>query len=109
MVLIRETPRDMISRDSPGYIENSHNFFARMFIDLNVPFSPSGFNASTQQYGKQKNKQKQKAAAGSTSITPAPTLSAADLDALNTRLNTLVRRELFLLSLRMRRYPNYYA
>lgn len=66
---------------------------AQMFIDLNVPFSPSGFNASAQQSGKQKNKQKQKAGAGSTSNTPAPTLSQADLEALNARLNTLVHRE----------------
>ncbi|KAG8713576.1 hypothetical protein FRC08_013081 [Ceratobasidium sp. 394] len=57
-----------------------------MFIDLNVPFSPSGFNAKAQTSGKQKQKQK----AGASAPVTTPTLSPSDLDAINSRLDTLV-------------------
>ncbi|KAG8744342.1 hypothetical protein FRC10_010322 [Ceratobasidium sp. 414] len=58
-----------------------------MFIDLNVPFLPSGFNANAQTSGKQKQKQK---AGSSARVATPPTLSPTDLDAINSRLDTLV-------------------
>ncbi|CAE6428439.1 unnamed protein product [Rhizoctonia solani] len=59
-----------------------------MFFDLNVPFVPSGFNANTQPNAKQKQKQKQK---GPASNVPSatPTLSKADLDLINSRLDVI--------------------
>ncbi|KAG9110046.1 hypothetical protein FRC07_008241 [Ceratobasidium sp. 392] len=58
-----------------------------MFIDLNVPFNPSGFNVSTQNSEKQKQKQKGNS---SVAVTAPQTLSPTDLDAINSRLDTLV-------------------
>ncbi|CEL54802.1 Ribonuclease P protein subunit p30 OS=Bos taurus GN=RPP30 PE=2 SV=1 [Rhizoctonia solani AG-1 IB] len=60
-----------------------------MFIDLNVPFAPSGFNSSTQPNPKQKQKQKQNGAASSTPIANTPTLSSTDLDSINSRLDVI--------------------
>ncbi|KAG8716570.1 hypothetical protein FRC09_015556 [Ceratobasidium sp. 395] len=58
-----------------------------MFVDLNVPFVPSGLKTNTQTSGKQKQKQK----AGSSTIVAAPplALAQADLDAINSRLDML--------------------
>ncbi|KAG9077417.1 hypothetical protein FRC06_008919, partial [Ceratobasidium sp. 370] len=61
-----------------------------MFVDLNVPFLPSGFNAK-QASGKQKQKQK---AGSSAPVATLPTLSSTDLDAINSRLDTLVHRKI---------------
>ncbi|KAG9118996.1 hypothetical protein FRC07_006206 [Ceratobasidium sp. 392] len=58
-----------------------------MFIDLNVPFNPFGFNAGAQSSGKQKQKQKGNS---SVAVTAPQTLSPTDLDAINSRLDTLV-------------------
>ncbi|CAE7080083.1 unnamed protein product [Rhizoctonia solani] len=57
-----------------------------MFLDLNVPFAPSGFN-TTQPNTKQK-KQKQKAPAANTPTAP-PSLSKVDLDSINARLDVI--------------------
>ncbi|KAG8715585.1 hypothetical protein FRC09_016492 [Ceratobasidium sp. 395] len=58
-----------------------------MFVDLNVPFVPSGIKANTQTSGKQKHKQK---ASSSTIVAAAPlALAQADLDAINSRLDML--------------------
>ncbi|CAE6488979.1 unnamed protein product [Rhizoctonia solani] len=60
-----------------------------MFLDLNVPFAPSGINTSTQQNAKQKQKQKQKGSVPNPPATSAPTLSNTDLDLINSRLDVL--------------------
>ncbi|KAJ1305450.1 hypothetical protein OPQ81_000460 [Rhizoctonia solani] len=62
-----------------------------MFIDLNVPFAPSGFNTNTQSNSKQKQKQKQKqkGAVPNVSATNTPTLSNTDLELINSRLDII--------------------
>ncbi|KAG8680680.1 hypothetical protein FRC11_002137 [Ceratobasidium sp. 423] len=60
-----------------------------MFIDLNVPFAPSGFNTNTQPNTKQKQKQKQKGSAPNALAASTPTLSSSDLDLINSRLDVL--------------------
>ncbi|CAE6505982.1 unnamed protein product [Rhizoctonia solani] len=59
-----------------------------MFIDLNVPFAPSGFNINVQPNAKQKQKQKQKGSAPNAPSATIP-LSGADLDLINSRLDVL--------------------
>ncbi|GAB1522848.1 ribonuclease P protein subunit p30 [Rhizoctonia solani] len=60
-----------------------------MFIDLNVPFAPSGFNSNTQTVTKQKQKQKQKGNSSEAPVINAPTLSSNDLDLINSRLDVI--------------------
>ncbi|CAE6491264.1 unnamed protein product [Rhizoctonia solani] len=69
-----------------------------MFLDLNVPFAPSGFNTSTQQNAKQKQKQKQKGSVPNPPATSAPTLSNTDLDLINSRLDVLAHLKSGILS-----------
>jgi hypothetical protein len=67
-----------------------------MFIDLNVPFAPTGFSSNVQHTAKQKQKQKQKQKATNPSSEAAnmPTLSTSDLDSINSRLDLITHREL---------------
>ncbi|KAH7337966.1 RNase P subunit p30-domain-containing protein [Rhizoctonia solani] len=58
-----------------------------MFLDLNVPFAPSGFNTGTQQNAKHKHKQKHKVPNPPAASTA--TLANTDLDLINSRLDML--------------------
>lgn len=66
---------------------------SKMFIDLNVPFSPSGFNSNTQQTAKQKQKQKQRAIVPNLDVPNVPILTANDLDSINSRLDMIAHRQ----------------